>query len=428
MHPILHPIMSTINFYLKNPPDSKGLCQIRMIYQDRGARCVFYLDEKINPTHWDSEKQKVTKKNPAHSDINTYLERQKEKLKNIIREFKLKNLTPTSEQIRSAFQPKQKQPLLTFYQLFEKIVSDKSVESADASIKIYQTVKNHLTDFEFRNHIFLDYHKFNLDFMNEFKNFLILEKKLSDNTIHKIIRTLKHILSEMNKSTELKSAEIKIDESFNDVKLKARKADKVYLKITEYKKLLNYYPPSEKLQNVKNIFMFQIYTGLRYSDVSSLDWSEIKTITIENAKHFFIEKNTIKTESIVQIPLVGQAKEILDSYRGQFKTCFPEYSPQRFNEYLKEVCKNAGIDDEVKRVRFSGKERIEEVFPKYQLIASHTGRHTLATIGDQLGMPLKVIQSVLGHSNIKMTMAYSHHDFEINTKAMNNAFEKLGKS
>ena len=70
---------------------------------------------------------------------------------------------------------------------------------------------------------------------------------------------------------------------------------------------------------------------------------------------------------------------------------------QRLNRAIKSVCKQAGIDAPVTRLRYSGRQRIEEALPKYEVVTSHIGRHTFVVQALTLGIPSEVIRKYTGH-------------------------------
>ena len=70
---------------------------------------------------------------------------------------------------------------------------------------------------------------------------------------------------------------------------------------------------------------------------------------------------------------------------------------QRLNRAIKSVCKQTGIDAPVTRLRYSGRQRIEEALPKYEVVTSHIGRHTFVVQALTLGIPSEVIRKYTGH-------------------------------
>lgn len=73
---------------------------------------------------------------------------------------------------------------------------------------------------------------------------------------------------------------------------------------------------------------------------------------------------------------------------------------------LKEVCYVAGIDTPVTEVYYRGSERVEETRPKYECVASHTGRRTFICNALTMGIPPSLVMEWTGHSDYKAMKPY----------------------
>jgi len=111
------------------------------------------------------------------------------------------------------------------------------------------------------------------------------------------------------------------------------------------------------------------------------------------------------------IPIHVKVQKALDKNKGEFPY---RISDQRYNDYIKEVCKIAGIDEEIqgkKQLNISKENetkkirRVEGVYPKYELVTSHIGRRSFATnyYGD---IPTSYLIYVTGHSSEVMFLNY----------------------
>ena len=67
----------------------------------------------------------------------------------------------------------------------------------------------------------------------------------------------------------------------------------------------------------------------------------------------------------------------------------------------------AGINDEVKKVKFLNGEKIIEIIPKHKLIASHSFRRAFVTHSILRGIPAMVVQSITGHTTMKQLSEYA---------------------
>lgn len=145
----------------------------------------------------------------------------------------------------------------------------------------------------------------------------------------------------------------------------------------------------ERLELVKDLFVFSCYTGLSYIDVMHLNENNI-TFGIDGGK--WIITNRQKTNNKVKIPLLPIAEELIHKYKGHIKTkktktLFPNISNQKLNSYLKEIADLCKIK---KNLTF------------------HIARHTFATtITLSNGVPIETVSKLLGHSKIATTQIYA---------------------
>lgn len=144
----------------------------------------------------------------------------------------------------------------------------------------------------------------------------------------------------------------------------------------------------ERLNLVRDIFLFSCYTSISYADVYALTPANIGTYM---DGHQFIKIERQKTLTSATIPLMEKALALIAKYDGH-PLCadtgrlFPVYANQKCNSYLKEIADLCGIR---KNLTF------------------HVARHTFATIALNRGMPLEVLRDILGHKSVKMTEIYA---------------------
>lgn len=131
----------------------------------------------------------------------------------------------------------------------------------------------------------------------------------------------------------------------------------------------------EKLLPALDCFVFCCYTGLRYGDLKTLKITDIKNNQILIDMH--------KTGLPVSIPVIPEAAKLICVQEDG--KCFRVLSNEPFNRYLKDIADHAGI---------------------YKNLSTNVARHTFATLSISLGIPLKVVSSILGHTSIKTTEIY----------------------
>jgi integrase len=159
----------------------------------------------------------------------------------------------------------------------------------------------------------------------------------------------------------------------------------------------------EALNNAKDWIILGCYIGQRVSDLLKLTKKNFTTI----AGMEMISLKQQKTGKSVMIPIHSVVKTILDKNNG-----FPyKISDQRFNEYVKDVCKLAGIIEPVKGGKMvtdkvSKKTRKQfAVFPKWELVSSHICRRSFASnyYGD---IPTSILKDITAHSTEAQFLQY----------------------
>ena len=157
--------------------------------------------------------------------------------------------------------------------------------------------------------------------------------------------------------------------------------------------------PTECLRQVRDVFVFQVYTCLSYVDLVSFDWSKVKDLRGRKLYTGFRGK----TNQEFTFMLVKPALEILKRYDG----VLPTISNQKYNDFLKIIAYHAGID---------------------KPISSHWARHTGATLLLNMGVDMEIVAKILGHSSTKITRAvYAKLLDETVVNAMADVEKKLAR-
>lgn len=142
----------------------------------------------------------------------------------------------------------------------------------------------------------------------------------------------------------------------------------------------------KKIERVRDMFLFQCYTGLSYADMKKFKKSDIyiqdvirdnKTIKVE-----VIRSNRKKTDERFIIPILPQARKILEKYDYEL----PIITNEKYNDYLKLLAAKAELNKN---------------------ISSHAGRHTFAIYSLNKGVPIESLSAMMGHTKIEMTQHYA---------------------
>ena len=396
---------------------------IRMRVNFASKRIEFTTGYRIDAAKWDSNKQRVrngctNKLKQSSSEINASLLGYYTEVQEIFKKFEVEEIMPTPEQIKEAFNalhkpieevtPRKSTPN-AFYKVFDEFVRDcgRQNDWTDSTYEKFAAVKNHLMNF--RDGLTFDF--FDEKGLNDYVTYLRDVKEMRNSTIGKQLSFLKWFLRwAFRKGVHQNNAY----DSYKP-KLKSTQKKIIFLTWEELNKLREFEIPTAKqaLDRVRDVFLFQCFTGLRYSDVFNLRRSDIK------GDH--IEVTTVKTSDSLIIELNNHSKAILDKYKDvafEDDKVLPVITNQKMNDYLKELAELAGIDEPVRQTYYRGNERIDEVTPKYALLGTHAGRRTFICNALALGIPPQVIMKWTGHSDYKAMKPYIDIADDIKANAM----------
>ena len=396
---------------------------IRMRVNFASKRIEFTTGYRIDAAKWDSDKQRVrngctNKLKQSASEINASLLGYYTEVQEIFKKFEVEEIMPTPEQIKEAFnalhrpieevKPRKSTPN-AFYKVFDEFVRDcgRQNDWTDSTYEKFAAVKNHLMNF--RDGLTFDF--FDEKGLNDYVTYLRDVKEMRNSTIGKQLSFLKWFLRWAFKKG------LHQNNAYDSYKPKLKSIQKkiIFLTWEELNKLRELEIPAAKqaLDRVRDVFLFQCFTGLRYSDVFNLRRSDIK------GDH--IEVTTVKTSDSLIIELNNHSKAILDKYKDvafEDDKVLPVITNQKMNDYLKELAELAGIDEPVRQTYYRGNERIDEVTPKYALLGTHAGRRTFICNALALGIPPQVVMKWTGHSDYKAMKPYIDIADDIKANAM----------
>jgi integrase len=262
-----------------------------------------------------------------------------------------------------------------------------------ATVGNYTKVFNRLVEFEAFKSSKLRFEDIDLKFYNSFVNYCKDERNYSNNTIGNLITRIKFF----SRQIELENLPINPQFKHSEFMAVSNKTFDIYLTETEINKIYNFdFTTSLRLENARDLFIIGLRTGLRVSD-----FLQLKNIDISKG---FIEIETTKTKETVIIPLHNQVKEIIKKNNNSLPRSI---SDQRFNLYIKEICKDAGIKEIVKGAIINPETKRKEVgrYEKHKLVSSHTCRRSFAS--NLYGhLPNMTIMAITGHKTETSFLKY----------------------
>jgi site-specific recombinase XerD len=386
----------TILFILKkNKIQANGTVPLYMRLTIDGKRAELTTKRFVDPETWDSKAQKLIPKGKKsiHSSeeiksINEYLktlDRQvfdahKDLLnagKNITAELLKNKLTGVEE--------KQRMLLQIIEQHNKDIQTLIGKDYSRATWVKYETTKKHIVDFLKWKYRLSDINikNLNYEFITDFEFYLRSEKNIDVNTNAKYIKNLKKIIHECVAKNWLDK------DPFMAYKIKNRQTEREFLTEAELRIIEEKQFGFERLEHIRDIFLFSCYTGLAYIDVFNLTPESI-ALGIDGEKWIFTHRQ--KTEIASRIPLLPPALAILEKYSNDPKVIaagklLPVPSNQKVNAYLKEIATLCEIKKE---------------------LTFHVARHTFATtVTLTNGVPIESVSKMLGHKKLQTTQHYA---------------------
>lgn len=415
--------MATVNAFIRTSKKDKEV-NIRFRLRDGRLIQLFHSSElKILPELWDSKTQSIKSRviydSHRRKELNLSILKRKELIAQIYDNIDCKeslNSTQLDLLIDQSLFPNKynlketPNTLFTFIERFIEEAPDRRDRITGRclspnNIQQYKATFQHLKDFAYKKRCKdFDFNDINNDFYNDFVLYLqeeqkdinddnklfVVKKEFTQNTVGKHIRILKLML---NEATSMGVNDITVYNSFH---VFTEDVDSIYLNETELQSLFDYdFNNQYFLDRVRDWFLLLAWTGSRFSDLSKIKTTDIKDD--------FISFRQQKTNNKVVIPLHPIVKSILEKYK--FKMPDP-ISNQKFNEYIKEVARLAGIDKIESLTRTEGGNLVTYKEPKWKLVSSHTGRRSFCTNMFKRGIPTLTIMSISGHKTEKAFLRY----------------------
>jgi hypothetical protein len=196
-----------------------------------------------------------------------------------------------------------------------------------------------------------------------------------------------------------------------DKKRKKQDHDIVTLTLNELKQFYAYdFKNRQSLARVRDLFCFAAFTVQRWSDIDRFDKSQISgdVWTFE----------AYKTKKVTEIDLLGYASGAADILK-KYEFVLPKISLTKFNLFIKEAARVAGITENVKIRRYVGARMIEISKPKCEFIGSHTARKTgVSILLNDYNVPITHVLRITQHSDLKTLQKYINVDRTARRDAM----------
>lgn len=400
----------SVIFFTRKSRSNFQLLNIYVRITINGKRSEMSAKRSIDQNQWDSTKNRGRGNSEKTRILNAYLDGVYNKLLQCHKELLEEDKVVTSDAIKSRYlgeddNSKTLKELIAYHN--GNMIHVLKV----GTMKNYYTTERYLQKFLRRKRLKDIYLKqLNFRFITDFEHYLRTYKNkkkqlmLSNNGVMKHLERFKKMI---NLAVKL---EWMHKNPFSQFQLKYNKYDRQYLNERELNLLESTEFTAERLQKIKDCFVFSCYTGLSYIDVKELTESHIVK-GIDN-NHWIYTKRE-KTDEQVKVPILPKAWAILEKYRAARSryvagaSMLPISSNQKTNAYLKEIAKACGIK---------------------KPLTFHVARHTFATtVMLSNGVPIETVSKLLGHTKLSTTQIYARVVETKISEDINNLLERFKK-
>ena len=346
------------------------------------------LKRGVNPKTWNEKRQRSTGRDRLSLELNDYLDDTLAKILKIHQRFADEKKIINPKTILDEWAGRIEKPKM----LCEEFRTDNEkyrqrLEIGDVVLNTVlrnERAERYLGEFIVKKYKAEDIPFSAIDnaFVRDFHLFLRVDKKQEQNTANKYCKILKRIvtLALDNKWMDVNP--------FQGVRFQAKATNRQFLTEKELSTIMNKTFTLDRLNVVRDIFVFCALTGLSFSDVEGL---KPEHVSVDDDGNYWIHKARQKTKNVCSIPYLESARAIAEKYKGhplceKRGVLLPVISNQRMNSYLGEIAGICGIN---------------------KPLTMHIARHSFACLALANGVSMEIIARMLGHSDIRTTKIYA---------------------
>jgi len=412
-------------------PQSKGGRQfVRIRVSTQSSRIDLYTGISLTNSQWDPKRKQVKQGCVVNNTTYNILNGALENYKNFIREYfegcamrdSRPSLPELQERFNRHFKMSSEAQSDEFFYLFEKFIEEKSKERGwgNDMVDVYTRLREKIRAFQ-PNMKFSDLSTSTMNNLLEY-----MSKTMYNDALSKMLTYLKSFVK------WAQGKKYAINEEFFSFNPKLAKAKKEvrYLELAELHQICEMNLPFDSaLDRVRDMFVFQCYTALRFSDIKQLKHENIHYNAPQDT--YSIDLLTEKDDDRIYFPLSNRAKTIYLKYKDRMYSnglIFPVISNQKYNKHLKELGKLAKLKGEWIDYEYRLTEKIIIRVPKEDL-STHTARRTFIVTAINENVDPTLIALITSHSDLKSMKPYITKNAKGVAKvinALNEADKKIG--
>jgi site-specific recombinase XerD len=375
-------------FWLNRSKARNGKAPIYCRITIDGKRTEISMRQSVDPVKWITQAGQAKPHTTELRMLNNYLEMVKSKVYKHFMELNAKDMFITGEMLKNllfSVDEKQHSIISIFDYHNQKMKERIGIDVVPSTYIKFNTVLGKLKLYLKAQHNRSDMYltELNHRFVVDFEHYLRVKHHIAHNTTMKYITMLKKVINmavnndwmEKNPFAAFKCTKLNVHREILD------EAEIIRLHEKEF--------DHERLEEVRDIFLFCCYTGYAFADVEKLKRTDL-AIGIDGDTWIFAKRK--KTNTVSNVPLLPQAEEIIQKYSNhphcvRTGVLLPVKSNQKMNAYLKEIATLCGIKKE---------------------LTMHIARHTFATtVTLSNGVPIETVSKMLGHTKLATTQIYA---------------------
>lgn len=346
-----------------------------IVHLDRKS-IKFATGVSCKPSNFNFDTNRLKGNSKAVKDDNLIIDQGLARINEIFVRYRLQNEQITPDTLRKEWMNPTRR--VNFYAWLDETIKGRKGTIADSTQKQHFVLLSKMQMFK-KTLTFAD---IDAEFIEQFRVFLKMKLKNDINTMHNTLKTLRSYLNIAVRQSVI------TENPFLNIKIKKTATERVYLTDKELKALWQVYEKHTLPQSMHYVcrhFLFMCFTGIRISDLLSIEHDNI----YNNTLIFYPQKTRGIKKTGLKIPLNKYALQLVADEGRKIGKVFMCNAEQQMNKKLKDIAAVAQI---------------------HKKISNHTGRHTFATLYYKKTKDLAGLQVLLGHSDIQQTMIYVHVD------------------
>ncbi len=446
--------MATVNFRLRSKANKNVSIKVRVTL-NRGNDLELNTGFTINPKEWskdtDRPKQNTTENKLIFNNLKKLESFLYNDLNTDLGDNVLIDAFWLDSKIKDCFERVEKTDSGLLVNHIQYIIDNANTRKvrtnggfkiglSKSTIKNYTLFKNIITEYQKTSKKQIHFIGITKTFVDKFTNWLVNTKNYSTNYSGKQLEILKTVCIDAEKNeitiTPYSKTIQHFRESENDRYIQILSFDELdIIKNIEFndevllKKFKTDNPEltknlaitTESLNNARNWVLIGCEIGQRGGDLLKIKDENIR----RTAKGIYIDILQQKTNKNVTVGII--APHVLDIIENNLPKEIPH---QKLNDYVKVICKLAGIVEVVKGTKLNTETNRKELgkYPKYELIASHCFRRSFAS-NYYKKIPTAVLIGITGHSKESLFLTYinKREDKDANADLFMKFYEDLNK-